>query len=208
MTDTGTGMDAATRERIFEPFFTTKEPGKGTGLGLATVFGIVKQSHGEIRVQTEPGRARASPSSCRRCRRPTTTAPGASRHAGGERRRDHPAGRGQRASADALARTLRARGYRVIEAGAGDDALRSGADAGAAIDLLVSDVVLPGVSGPEVARSCAIGTRSSRCCSCPATPTRATTRARAFAQHDVPPEALPPEVLVARVREVLDRGHH
>ena len=149
------GMDAATQARIFEPFFTTKEVGKGTGLGLATVYGIVKQSGGHIWVYSEPGQgttfkiylpARATAAS-RRAR------------AEARRRRRRAAPRRScwsrtRSGARELARADPRCGY-GYQCSSGErrrSARRSARCSASAIDLLVTDVVMPGMSGPELAR--------------------------------------------------------
>jgi signal transduction histidine kinase len=151
VTDTGTGMDAATRARAFEPFFTTKPTGKGTGLGLATVYGIVEQSGGAIGVDTEVGRG-------------TTIRiylPAASEEAAAESPVEaHPPDVGgtetvmvveDNEAVRVLARrSLRQRGYTVIEARSAEQALDWIAR-GATPDLLLTDVVMPGMSGPELA---------------------------------------------------------
>jgi signal transduction histidine kinase len=150
--DTGIGMNAETQRRIFEPFYTTKAQGKGTGLGLAVVSGVVKQSRGHIRVSSEPGvgttfriyfprveGARA---------RPRSDAPVEGVRGGTETIllvEDDEAVR-------ALSRTvLRRAGYHVLEAESGDDALGVCAGNAAAIDLLLTDVVMPRMSGPQLA---------------------------------------------------------
>lgn len=152
VTDTGTGMDAETLAHIFEPFFTTKEQGKGTGLGLATVYGVVKQSDGYIWVDSAPGK-------------------GASfqiylpRHAGrpevDEQRADSPEElRGSESILlveDAeplrkLAQTfLQASGFRVQSAESGEDALEVAARHAGRFDLLLTDVVMPGMNGRVLA---------------------------------------------------------
>jgi signal transduction histidine kinase len=150
--DTGTGMDAETRQRAFEPFFTTKPQGKGTGLGLATVYGIVDQSGGAISIESGPGTGTII-----RIYLPATTASDTPRpHQVTHIRKD--AGNetvllvedndGVR---DLAARALRRRGYTVHEARDAESALHWMKTAGIKPHLLLTDVVMPGLSGPNLA---------------------------------------------------------
>jgi PAS domain S-box-containing protein len=157
VSDTGCGMDEATKARLFEPFFTTKERGKGTGLGLSIVYGIVKQNGGEIVVYSEPGKGAAF-----KIYLPA--------FAGGEgvvpeRKGDDEEtlpGTGtillveDEEQVRNLARTiLTRRGYRVLEARSGIDALRIAREFGEPIDLLLTDVVMPEMGGLELANAIA-----------------------------------------------------
>jgi signal transduction histidine kinase len=153
VSDTGTGMDDATKARIFEPFFTTKETGKGTGLGLSIVYGIIKQSGGEILVYSEPGHGTAF-----KIYLPVVAAaPEVLRHVAEEREiipafesvllvEDEPQVR-------SLTRTmLTSRGYHVLEAASASDALKLIGEQDRPIDLLLTDIVMPGMNGADLAR--------------------------------------------------------
>jgi two-component system, cell cycle sensor histidine kinase and response regulator CckA len=153
VSDSGTGMDADTQAHIFEPFFTTKEPGKGTGLGLATVYGVVKQSGGFIWVYSEVGKGTCFKIYLPRVDQPEDKSIPALPFA------EAPRGEGRILLAEdeqdvrEVAREfLESGGYAVIEASNGAEALRLAAEHNSAIDLLVTDMVMPGMTGKELAR--------------------------------------------------------
>jgi hypothetical protein len=152
VTDTGVGMDDATQAHLFEPFFTTKEVGKGTGLGLATVYGIVKQSGGYIWVYSEP--ARGTTVKVYLPRVPGVAEAAAPAPVPTVVRGGHETVLlvEDAAPVRTLARrSLEARGYRVLDASDGPAALELSARHTGGIDLLVTDVVMPGMSGRELA---------------------------------------------------------
>lgn len=156
VSDTGTGMTDAVKAKIFEPFFTTKDLGKGTGLGLATVYGIIQQSGGHLSVDSQLGKGTTF-----KIYLPAATAPTAEESAAAapvaqtERKPADMAGQGnilfvedEAAVRVIAAKSLRKRGYQVTEAEDGEEALEILEDATEPFDLLLSDVVMPGLDGP------------------------------------------------------------
>jgi CheY-like chemotaxis protein len=151
--DTGCGMDSATLTRIFEPFFTTKEPGKGTGLGLSTVHGIVHQSDGYLAVESAPGRGTTFTIYLPRLRESARAAesPKGSPH-------DLVGGAGtvllvedDEELRQLSSEILRASGYTVLETGDPLEALTISDRGDRAIDLLLTDMLMPAMRGPELA---------------------------------------------------------
>ncbi|HSA92906.1 MAG TPA: PAS domain S-box protein [Terriglobales bacterium] len=152
VSDTGHGIDAETRARIFEPFFTTKEQGKGTGLGLATVYGIVKQSGGYIWVYSEPGQGTIFKVYLPRVFEEVEAEAAEEAEEAPERATETVLVVEDAESVRELAREfLEQRGYRVLEAQDAADALRVAEAEPGPIHAVVTDMVMPGMNGRELA---------------------------------------------------------
>ncbi len=210
VTDTGVGLSPEAKEHLFEPFFTTKPRGKGTGMGLATVHGIVHQIGGEIRVESEAGRGTAFqiflPPSAEEPAPAEPAAPVTSKLGGSETVlvvEDEPEVR------EVTQRALRAGGYQVLAAASGDEALALDPATLASVQLLVTDVVMPGLDGRATAEEL-----------CRRHPSLRVLYVSGYTQDVIAqrgvldagiqflPKPFAASSLLARVRAVLDAGAH
>jgi CheY-like chemotaxis protein len=208
MSDTGIGMDAETQVHIFEPFFTTKEQGKGTGLGLATVYGIVKQSGGSIRVYSEPGKGTTFKVYLPRIDQaveviaPTNVPVDEQLSRGSE---TILLAEDEEAVRSLVRGVLESTGYQVLETKGANDALEVGERHRKHIHLLLTDVVMPQMSGAELVKHLA-----------PLHPETKVLYMSGYADHAVVRHGLldpstaflqkpfTPDALALKVREVLD----
>jgi two-component system cell cycle sensor histidine kinase/response regulator CckA len=158
VSDTGTGIPPEIVANIFEPFFSTKEIGSGTGLGLSTCYGIIKQSGGYIFVRTEMGKGTSFHLYFKRVE--SDTARASSSEASEEKAANDLTGRATILLVEDetpvrifAARALRNKGYEVLEADSGENALEVFAETSPPIDLIISDVMMPGINGPKMVQT-------------------------------------------------------
>src|SRR5690348_3946727 len=155
ISDTGVGMDAETQAHIFEPFFTTKTQGKGTGLGLATVYGVVKQSGGYIWVYSEPGLGATFKVYLPRVLDELQTSPSADTGNPHQRPATVLVVEDETSLRTFTCTLLQNHGYTVLEAGDGEEALALARQYQKPIHLLLTDMIMPGMNGPAVAEKLA-----------------------------------------------------
>ena len=205
VSDTGVGIDAETQKRIFEPFFTTKETPRGTGLGLATVYGIVSQSGGHIFVDSAPGRGATFAVYLPRVEEPAApsgTAPAGALHRGSETIllvEDEDAVRGL------TRRCLEATGYTVLQASSAEEALEIASRFDGRLDLLLTDVIMPGVSGPELSARLLERRPGTRVLYVSGyTDAAMASHVALDAGASFLPKPFTPETLARKVREILD----
>jgi PAS domain S-box-containing protein len=150
--DNGTGMDEETRNHLFEPFFTTKEKGRGTGLGLSTSYGIVKQNHGEIEVRSEIGEGTSFSIYLPRIEEPSTPESTNNKPVAPQKGAETILlAEDEEGVRHVVAQMLREQGYTVLQASGGAEALRIAQSHLGPLELLVSDVMMPRMTGPELA---------------------------------------------------------
>jgi two-component system, cell cycle sensor histidine kinase and response regulator CckA len=205
LTDTGCGMDEETQSRIFEPFYTTKEMGKGTGLGLATVYGIVKQSGGFIWVYSEEGRGTTFKVYLPRVASPLTE-PRPGRHTEISKGTETILVVEDAEPLRALTKEfLSASGYTVLEAANGDEAIRIAQSHAGTIDLLLTDVVMPRMGGKPLVEQMAQIRPSTRVLYMSGYPNDGIVQAGVLANGVALLEKpFTREILSRRVRQVLD----
>jgi PAS domain S-box-containing protein len=207
VSDTGTGMSAEIQSHIFEPFFTTKELGKGTGLGLATVHGIVTQSGGRVLVYSEPGQGttfkillpRVEPAA-----EDATNAPAPRPVEGG--RETVLVAEDDAAVREVVAKSLTNRGYTVLRAPDGQTALEMAHGLAGRVDLLLTDIVMPGITGRELAQTLAVEHPKLRVLFMSGYTDDAVVR-RGVLEEGMPflQKPFTSDALALKVREVLDR---
>jgi PAS domain S-box-containing protein len=151
VSDTGHGMDKQTQDQIFEPFFTTKAIGQGTGLGLSTVYGIVKQSDGYIWAYSEPGQGATFKIYLPMSEEATSTPRVSGEGLGPARGESILVVEDEVSVRKMIRRALEAAGYRVLEAGNGSEALEVLSAISQPVDLVLTDVVMPGMNGRDLA---------------------------------------------------------
>jgi CheY-like chemotaxis protein len=206
VSDNGTGMSKEVMSHLFEPFFTTKKVGEGTGLGLATVYGIVQQCCGSIRVASELGKGTTFEIYLPRIAVQEAAPEGRIASA------SPPRGTETILLVEDLdqlrrmvARVLRGRGYRVLEAAHAADALDQAGQHDGAIDLLLTDIVMPGLSGVDLAAQLKSSHTRMKVIFMSGYSERAAANHWALDSADAYlPKPLTPELLTLKIREVLD----
>jgi signal transduction histidine kinase len=205
VTDEGAGMTSETLARIFDPFFTTKEKGKGTGLGLSTVYGIVQQCGGTIGVHSQPGAGSTFEVYFPRVEAPLSILPAANRPAPRRGSETVLVVEDEEAVRTVIRTILMRQGYRVITAGDGVAGLAASLKHQGPIELLLTDVVMPRMSGPDLAREVTANRRETRVLYMSGyTDDSATRHGVAEGELAFLRKPITPGALVSRVRELLD----
>jgi len=201
VSDTGVGMSPETRSRLFEPFFTTKDPGKGSGLGLATVYGVVKQCEGQITVYSQPGCGTIFEIYLPWAREAAAPRPRALSPKGSETVLVVEDEEGVR---QVVCAVLRSNGYEVLEAGNGPTALAAYEKNAHKIDIVLTDIVMPQMDGLDLGRELSLRAPGLKILYMSGYRDIALNGAAGGPSKPFLHKPFTPDILLSKVREVLD----